>query len=177
MYPKGTDWTKTGTVLDPWPNQTPQTFTMSDWQSRFWFGVGPSGVYENQYPLTGGASYPAPKLKIPPAHAPSLRRCTDGQKRAYLALTTAPEREAFIQSLPDSAKKTTVVAVHSPVQMRLVDGQGRRVGWESPTSFLYEIPGVDVDAFPEADGSHGLLLTLPLADYQEPRSAADVAAG
>ncbi|MCD6359760.1 MAG: hypothetical protein J7M38_02775, partial [Armatimonadetes bacterium] len=146
VYPKGTDWRQTGTVLDPWPNQRPETFTIQDWEKRFWFGVGPSSVWENQYPLTGGSNYPTKHLRITKKHMPILRRCTPEQRRQYQALPTQAERDAFIEALPDSLKKSTAVAVHSPVQMLVVDGMGRRVGWESPTSFVYEIPGTDVDA-------------------------------
>ena len=40
-YPKGTDWQKTGVVLDAWKNQDPapdkMTYTIDDWKSSEWF--------------------------------------------------------------------------------------------------------------------------------------------
>ena len=165
IYPKGTDWKKTGTVLDPWPSQFPETFTIKDWNERFKVGVGTSGVYEGLYPLTGGKSYPKPRLSIPKEHMTLLHRCTKEQHKQYRALETKEERQKFIDNLPANLRKSTAVVVHSPVRMLLEDQYGRRVGWQGNT-FLHEIPGVEVDAFPEADGSTGLMLRLPLADYK-----------
>jgi len=166
IYPKGSDWRKTGTVLDPWPNQRPETFTMAQWGDRFWFGVGPSSVYEGQYPLTGGTDYPKPRLKIPPGHMALLRRVPKAQREQYLALTSQPARDQFIQSLPPSVTESTAVAVHSPVKMLITDAVGRRVGWQDRQTFVYEIPGADVDLFPEEGTDHGMVALLPLAEYR-----------
>ncbi len=165
IYPKGTDWQQTGTVLDPWPNQRPETFSIADWQSRFWFGVAPSSVYQGQYPLTGGTAYPTPRLKIPPDHMAVLRRLPKDQRDQYLGLTNQNERNAFIGGLPPNATDTTAVAVNSPVQMLITDAQGRRVGWVDPGTFAYEIPGVDVDCFPEGGTDTGMVALLPQGDY------------
>ena len=165
IYPKGTDWQQTGTVLDPWPNQRPETFSIADWKSRFWFGVAPSSVYENQYPLTGAATYPTPRLKIPADHMAILRRLSKSQRDQYLGLTNQTDRDTFIGALPPGATDTTAVAVHSPVQMLITDTQGRRVGWVDAGTFAYEIPGVDVDCFPEGGTDHGMVALLPQGDY------------
>lgn len=165
IYPKGTNWKKTGLVLDPWPSQKPETFTIANWEDRFSFGVGPSGVYKGQYPLTGGTAYPKPSLRIPKNHMKVLRRCSKKQQNEYRALGTKEQREQYINSLPANIKKSTAVSVHSPVRMLVTDARGRRVGWKDNQTFLYEIPGADVDIFPEQNGTKGLLLLLPLDHY------------
>lgn len=166
IYPKGTDWRQTGTVLDPWPNQRPETFAIATWSDRFWFGVGPSSVYQGLYPLTGAAAYPKPYLKIPDEHMAILRRLPAEQRERYLGLTNAQERDDFIASLPVSARESAAVGVQSPVRMLVTDAQGRRVGWQDDASFLYEIPGADVDLFPEADGGFGMIALLPYGEYE-----------
>lgn len=165
IYPKGTNWKVTGTVLDPWPKQRPETFSVPEWNRRFWFGQGPSTVYEGQYPLTGGADYPKPLLRIPPSHMAILKRLAPEQRRQYTQLTDQRARDDFINSLPPSDTETTAVVVHSPVQMIVADETGRRVGWVDEQTFVYEIPGVDVDCFPEGDDDHGMMLLLPQGRY------------
>ncbi len=165
VYPRGTDWRQTGTVLDPWPNQRPDTYTIQAWEDRFWFGVGPSSVYQGQYPLTGGADYPKPRLSIPPDHMAVLRRLPRDQRDRYLALTNANDRANFIANLPPNVTQSTAVSVQSPVRMLITDVLGRRVGWQDQTTFVYEIPGADVDVFPEPDGTFGMTALLPYAEY------------
>ena len=166
IFPKGGDWRKDGIVLDPWPTQRPKTYSMKDWESRFWFGVGTSGVYAGQYPLTGASDYPKPRLKVPRAHQLILKRVTPAERDRYLALTNQPERDAFIDALPAKIKESTAIAVHSPVRMLLTDAQGRRVGWVDDSTFVYEIPGADLDCVPEGEGEHGMFVLLPKDEYQ-----------
>lgn len=165
IYPKGTDWRQTGTVLDPWPNQHPETFTMAEWSRRFRFGIGPSGVYEGQYPLTGGDDYPERRLRTPPEHMEVLRRLSDEQRDQYRALIHPEDRQNFIDALPAEVHESVAVSVHSPVRMMIVDSLERRVGWVDRATFVCEIPGADVDVFPEGDGEYGMLALLPLDDY------------
>ncbi len=165
VYPRGTDWRQTGTVLDPWPNQRPETYTIRAWEDRFWFGVGPSSVWQGQYPLTGGTGYPQPRLSIPPDHMAVLRRLPGDQRDRYLALTNADDRASFIANLPPNVTESAGVAVQSPVRMLVTDIMGRRVGWQDQATFVYEIPGADVDIFPEPDGTFGMSVLLPYAEY------------
>jgi hypothetical protein len=94
-----------------------------------------------------------------------LRRVPKAQRDQYLALTNQTERDAFIGALPPSATRTTAVAVHSPVRMLITDLAGHRVGWVDATTFAYEIPGADVDCFPEPGGGHGMVALLPQGEY------------
>ncbi len=65
LYQRGTDWKKTGIVLDPWPTQTPQAFPISEWAGNVWGYDASSPNVDHEsgqfYPhLSGGIpSYPA----------------------------------------------------------------------------------------------------------------------
>jgi hypothetical protein len=76
VFPSGTDWTKTGTVFDPWPTQRPAVYNINTWFASLglyaYSGYYPEPSYgmDNAYPqLTGKpASYPAQgDVKRPPA--------------------------------------------------------------------------------------------------------------
>ncbi len=54
LFPRGSDWRDTGTVLDPWPEQFPKSFTMDEWEQRFPRGIGPGQGAENYPHLSGG---------------------------------------------------------------------------------------------------------------------------
>jgi hypothetical protein len=59
IYPRGTDWRKTGIVLDPWPKGRPEHYQIEDWAERFHQLGGPrpatSGENKYLYPhLRGG---------------------------------------------------------------------------------------------------------------------------
>ncbi len=67
VFPSGTDWTKTGTVYDPWPTQNPVAYDIRTWfvalglYAYSGYSPEPSFGTANLYPqLTGKpASYPA----------------------------------------------------------------------------------------------------------------------
>ncbi len=57
IYRRGTDWRKTGIVLDPWLYQRPEYWQIEDWAKRFHTlgGPGASSTYGGMYPhLHGG---------------------------------------------------------------------------------------------------------------------------
>lgn len=64
VFPRGTDWQDSGTVLDPWPNQQPEIFSMDQWRDRFsWgHGIGESG---NNYPHMFGNPSAYPGSTVP----------------------------------------------------------------------------------------------------------------
>ncbi|TVQ87495.1 MAG: hypothetical protein EA397_18080 [Deltaproteobacteria bacterium] len=163
LYPKGTDWDKTGLVLDPWPEQKPTTYGIADWKQRFSFGVGPSSVYRGLYPLTGGASYPTPAVRFTPEQVAIFRGLPEFEQSRLRALS--PEQRARrLDELAGDAKRVAI-SVHSPVKLLVRDEQGRRVGYLPNGSFVYEIPGTDVDLFPSADGHRGAVYFLPERAY------------
>lgn len=72
LFRRGTDWRQTGTVLDPWPSQRPQVWTMEEWTARFtWgIGVGEGGV---EYPHMGGGASGYRGTDMPPERLHPVR--------------------------------------------------------------------------------------------------------
>lgn len=66
LFPRGTDWRSTGIVLDPWPNQRPETYPIADWMERFSWGHGP-GEGASDYPHLFGNPPHYAGTRIPPA--------------------------------------------------------------------------------------------------------------
>jgi hypothetical protein len=68
LFPRGTDWHETGTVLDPWPNQRPETFSIVQWGKRFTWGIG-VGEGGGEYPHLYGNPPRYPGVEIPSSRA------------------------------------------------------------------------------------------------------------
>jgi uncharacterized protein YhbP (UPF0306 family) len=66
IYPSGTDWRDTGTVLDPWVLQEAKAFDINEYKKRVFNWILPDNIpYEGEYPMTGGTDYPkVTKIKI-----------------------------------------------------------------------------------------------------------------
>jgi hypothetical protein len=64
IFPRDTDWQDTGTVLDPWPNQRPETLTMEQWGDRFSWGIG-VGEGGGRYPQMFGNPPAYPGSTVP----------------------------------------------------------------------------------------------------------------
>jgi len=118
IYRKGGNWKWTGTVLDPWFNQTPEVFNIAHWQWKSCMTLGMTGGctvngaswlggYNRQYPTTGGP-YPGD------AGGPPARPRT----------------------------KTGNVTVNCPLIPYLIDEQGRVSGYRANQE-LNQIPDVD----------------------------------
>lgn len=118
IYRKGSDWKWTGTVLDPWFNQTPEAFSLATWQWRSCMTLGGAGGctvngaswlggYRKQYPTTGGP-YPGDAGATP--------------------------------ARPRS--KAGGVTVNCPLIPYLIDEQGRVSGYRQNQE-LHQIPDVD----------------------------------
>jgi hypothetical protein len=166
VYPRGSDWTQDGRVLDPWPNARPEVFTMAEWAARFSFGRGPSSVYTGRYPLTGSTMYPDPNFNGNLASRPELlgrMRALPPAERSRLLAMTPEERVAALEAMAPPSR--VAVAVHSPVRLLVRGADGRRVGYLPTGEFVYEIEEADVDLFPEPDGQRGAVYFLPEGDY------------
>lgn len=68
-------------MLGPWPNQFPEVWLTDRWRfgvSRgLWCGMGPSRVYQDQYPLTDRTGYSlrvGETTRVPNAHRQVLGR-------------------------------------------------------------------------------------------------------
>ncbi len=118
IYDKGTDFKKTGDVLDPWPHQTAEVTTFKAWNSNLaHFFSGPDKQYPGEYPINGG-SYPnAGSKALDPAH---------------------PFRP--LDPPTDNATYTLQAIVDGPVQALATDPQGRQDGELADGSSVFQLP-------------------------------------
>jgi len=137
LFPKGTDWNQTGIVLDPWPNQIPESSSIADWKGAWGIGstfgaalgIGPGQRAEDYPQLNGGASsYPDTSTQAKRVH---FRRLT----------------------------------VNSPVNVLITDTGGHRIGALPDGTIVNEIPGADFYPPPEAEPEGAWYFGLPDAQY------------
>lgn len=162
IYPSGTSWVDTGTILDPWPNQKPETWTVEQWADRFsigtMHGIGGSSAYSDQanpgYPTVGGTYVDPNKTKpLTAAENAALQRLPADQQAKLKKIKDAANRRYLARRLIAEMNKTgDRVMAHSPVHLYIVDAQGRRAGFPGgvPTN---QIPGVEIRAYPLDDGT------------------------
>ena len=143
-------WQKDATILDPWPEQRPQTFPISS----FWLvngpralgGIqpddhGPAGgkVFAGAYPINGGAQYPDPFI---PKDAPA--RASDPK----------PQR---------------AILIRCPVNVLVTDQKGRRLGIGADGKFVNELSDENAQFFANesANGADAVWqLGLPEGKYR-----------
>lgn len=165
IYPKGTDWEKTGIVLDPWVEQKPKTYTMSEWKNIFPSGVGPSGVYkekaEPSYPIVGG------KYENP------FQRPLTGEENTWFSNMPLAQKQALFGGITDIGERhlrikyeyarrnlNTKVIADCPLNVYLVDAAGRVSGFPDGR-FRAEIPGVTVLRMAKPDGTFWTQIEYP----------------
>ncbi len=135
IYPKGTDWGKTGIILDPWIKQRPEAYSIKDWTNYFpdyWGPVG-SSYYKESYPNypTVGGSYKDPK--------------GTGMKSGY----------------PDKMMKKSGRAMgNCPLDLYLIDEAGRISGY-SGDGRKDEITEALVRRAPLSDGTYWTEMGYP----------------
>jgi hypothetical protein len=135
LYPAGTDWHESGTVLDPWPYQTPQAFPMSIWHANLTIYALYSGGPEPD--ANTGRNYP--HLNGKPASYPA----TDVQAG---------------QALPSRR----VLVINSPVSVVVQLADGSRVGVMPDQTFVNDLVGKTYFyAVPNKEGGHAWLFYLP----------------
>lgn len=136
VFPTGTDWTKTGTVLDPWPTQRPEVYDIKTWFLSLglyaYSGYSPEPSYgmANLYPqLTGKpASYPAADDKNRPAAQPVRQ----------------------------------ILVINSPVTVMLKFKDGREAGIMPGKNGINQAPAdVSFYALPKEDGGKSWFFFLP----------------
>ena len=145
LFPRGTDWRTTGTVLDPWPSQKPRAFPIATWGDHLWFVSGANASTPDEdaghlYPqLTGGtSSYPA-SVELQGDLARGLAR---------------PEK---------------ILLVRSPVVPTITLPDGRRIGSLPDGTIVNELPGeVDMYSFPlpESPGHAQWVFFLPETEFE-----------
>ncbi len=137
LFPKGSNWQDSGMVLDPWPEQIPQSSSIADWKATFGIGstfggeigIGPGQRNEDYPQLTGGPS-------------------------SYPDTLTQVERLHFRR-----------IAVNSPVNVLVSGPGGLRLGALADGTIVNEIPGADFYPPDESSGERVWYFGLPEGDY------------
>ncbi|NQT74317.1 MAG: hypothetical protein HQ553_16365 [Chloroflexi bacterium] len=119
IYPKGTDWKTEGTVLDPWPSQSPEYVPISKW------GYAPVAG-ESQQTFREYPTYPIDSDSISTSMAELCNRMDDVQMEAM--------------ELTWKFADTIVGLVLCPLDLQITDSEGRRLGMLADGSMAYEIP-------------------------------------
>jgi hypothetical protein len=145
IFPRGTDWRATGTVLDPWPQQQPASFPIGQWADNLWF--------------VSGASQPAPD-----EDAGQLYPQLTGGTSSYPA---SVELQGDLSR--GLARPTRVLMVRSPVATMITFADGRRLGALPDGTIVNDLPGeADMYGFPSPDvpGEVHWMFFLPEAEYR-----------
>lgn len=160
IYPRGSDWTQTGIVLDPWPNQRPDHYTMSEWVRRFLL-PRPSRVRaaegDDHYPLFG-KSYRQPDPTLTDSERQFIE-ALPAEQRAMQRGLDPWERKAWIAGARQIVKSGGHIVVDCPVEAFLTDSQGRITGLRQ-RSLKQEIPSSTVLHFQRAEMDHWYEMTF-----------------
>jgi|CXWL01.1.fsa_nt_gi hypothetical protein len=161
IYPKGTDWRVTGTVLDPWPEQKSKSYTMEEWKKIFPYGVNPSGYYKGQYPICGGSGYNDPrKTELTPAENNWYKSLTKKGQEVYTKIKDVTERKRRMKIDYSNRQNDTRTAADCPLNLYITDAAGRITGFPGG-KLRTEIPGVSVNTFQLSDGTYWTELAYP----------------
>ncbi len=161
IYPKGTNWRETGTILDPWPEQRPKSYTIEEWKKIFPHGLNPSGYYKGQYPICGGSGYADPrKTTLTPAEDKWYKSLSGQGQEDFRKIKDATERKRRIKIAYANRNQASKTAVDCPLEVYLVDGAGRISGFPGG-SLRTDIPGVSVNTFQLEDGTYWTELAYP----------------
>ncbi len=166
IYPKGTNWKETGTILDPWPEQRPKSYTIEEWKKIFPHGMKSSGYYKGQYPNCGGSGYTDPrKTVLTPAEDNWYKSLPGKSQEGYRNIRDASERKRRIKIGYANREQTARAAADCPLNVYLIDRAGRISGFPGGT-LRTDIPGVSVNTFQLADGTYWTELAYPASsDY------------
>lgn len=161
IYPKGTDWRETGTVLDPWPEQKSKSYTIEEWKKIFPYGVNPSGYYKGQYPICGGSGYTDPrKTELTTQETSWYKSLAKKRQDVYKNIKDLTERKRRMKIDYMNRNIDTRAAADCPLNMYIKDANGRISGF--PGGVLRtEIEDVSVNTFQLADGTYWTELAYP----------------
>ncbi len=161
IYPKGTDWRVTGTVLDPWPEQRPRSYTMEEWQQIFPHGTNPSGYYTGQYPICGGTGYNDPRRsELTPEENNWYKSLSRQNQDFYRHIKDVTERKRRMKIDYANRNNDTRTAADCPLYLYITDTRGRISGFPDG-ELRTEIPGVSVNTFRLPDGTFWTELAYP----------------
>ncbi|MBP2030013.1 hypothetical protein J2755_000947 [Methanohalophilus levihalophilus] len=134
VYPKGTDWKKTGIVFDPWYNQKPEVMDINVWEDVFSPIAGDtSPTYRNDYNTT----------KDPNDYKYALWPATE-----ELILRTS----------------ALIGFGQCPVNILITDSSGRQMGAVDDDEIVSDIPGGYLLRMADEEGGYLWYFTLPATD-------------
>jgi hypothetical protein len=134
VYPKGTDWKKTGTVFDPWYNQKPEVMSISVWEDVF-------------SPIAGDTS---------PTYRNDYNTTKDSNDYKY-ALWPATE-ELILRT------SALIGFGQCPVNILITDSSGRKMGAVGNGEMVSEIPDGYLLRMSDGEGGYSWYFTLPAND-------------
>jgi hypothetical protein len=156
LFPAGTDWRLTGIVLDPWKEQRPEIYTLrgvgdqQDWCEMFWLGLG--------CPPEGSVGNTIVPIDANTGHYPTTPNA-NGSWRYFGNRTNRP-------SPSSNTALRKHISVGSPVQVLLIDSDGKRVGFSSSGEFVNGF-GATIEAHMllAPDGTYETSFSLPDGQY------------
>ncbi|MGM0770259.1 MAG: hypothetical protein ACQESU_01420 [Halobacteriota archaeon] len=131
VYPEGTDWKKTGTVLDPWLKQKPEAMSISEWDKLFW-------------PIAGDTS---------PSYRNEYNTTKDPDDYQYAAWTAASDLAQGVGGLVGFGQ--------CPVNILITDSDGRQLGAIDENNMVFEIPDAFITRIGDGEGGYSWYFTLP----------------
>lgn len=136
VYPSGTNWQETGTVLDPWPTQRPQAYNINTWflslSTYAYGGYHPEVSFgmENAYPHLSGR---------PPSY---------------------PAQSDLDHNRAQPVKQ--ILVINSPVTVMLKMADGSLAGVNPDGKAINQMPAsVSFYALPKGNGEHSWFFMLP----------------
>ena len=166
IYPRGTTWTDTGLVLDPWITQAPQVYTIQDWSvymsAGSQVGVQGSSEYEAQaqYPTVGGNYTPAGDLKLT-AEENDFIRTLPSDKQELLKKMSPVTRKAWVMQMMRRQVQNATLSINSPLDVYLTDDITGRSSGIINGSLVNELPDVSFSRFLRTDGHYWTEVEYP----------------
>ncbi len=171
IYPSGTNWIDDGIVLDPWPNQKPESVTIAEWAQRFslgsYHGLAGASVYTDKpaYPTVGGSYKNPKKLKISSAEQRAIyQKLTDSQQKKLKSISPESREEFFRRALQKNENPIKVY-VNSPVAAYVTDGN-KKLGDAASGKTYGQLNNVTASKIKLKKGTYASHFYMPDGSYE-----------
>ncbi|MDR6223523.1 hypothetical protein [Methanococcoides alaskense] len=141
VYPKGTDWKRTGMVFDPWYHQKPEAMTISVWEDVF-------------SPIAGDTS---------PGYRNEFNSTKDPNDYQYAAWTVAGDLVSESVELIGDAG-ALVGFGQCPVNILITDSNGRQLGAVDDSNMVFDIPDAFITKMADGEGGYSWYFILQNTD-------------
>lgn len=141
VYPKGTNWKKTGMVFDPWYHQKPEAMSIRVWEDVF-------------SPIAGDTS---------PGYRREYNTTKDPSDYQYAAWTVAGDFASDTVDLIGDAG-ALVGFGQCPVNILITDNSGRQMGAIDDSNMVFDIPGAYITRMGDGEEGYSWYFTLPTTD-------------